>query len=255
MIPEIDLHKIVLYEDDCMIAINKPAGVLTIPGGFSENTHDLKTILEIKFGKLWVVHRLDKDTSGIVLFALDADSHKILNVQFDQREIRKEYRAIVYGVAQWKNQSCDRALLVNGDRSHRTIASTHGKPAQTDFEVLHRFPCFSYLKAMPHTGLTHQIRAHLSILAHPILSDSLYAKSTMLPDDDVLMPRMALHAQQISFRHPKTEEVMQLSAPLPQDFRAALEQLPAITSRDEIDYNQIYNTVTYQVNSVKKRNK
>jgi RluA family pseudouridine synthase len=255
MIPEIDLAPMIIFEDEHIIGVNKPAGLLTIPGGFSSGTPDLKTILEKQRDEIWVVHRLDKDTSGIVLFARSAEVHRHLNLQFDQREISKEYRAIVYGVPRWKNDTVSQNLLVDGDRSHRTIASTLGKPARTDFEVLHRFPCFSYLAAKPHTGLTHQIRAHLAYLGFPILQDALYAKKELLPEDTWIINRMALHAYQITFSHPVTGKVMILTAPIPPDFRTALDQLPSIKSHVEIDYNEIYNTITYQVNSQKKKQK
>jgi RluA family pseudouridine synthase len=255
MIPEIDLKQIIISEDESIIALNKPAGVLTIPGGFSQGTPDLKSELEASGEKIWVIHRLDKDTSGVVLFAKNADVHRNLNGQFDQREINKEYRAIVYGTPRWNNTSSDQSLLVDGDRSHRTIVSSLGKSAKTDFEVLHRFPCFTYLTARPHSGLTHQIRAHLAHLSYPILQDALYAKDQMLPEDSSLIPRMALHAYQIKFCHPLTGEDVILTAPIPADFRFALDKLPEIKSHEEADYNKIYNTVVYQVNSQRKRKK
>jgi RluA family pseudouridine synthase len=243
----------IVLEDEDLLAVNKPAGVLSIPGGFSPDTPDLKSILEPDFGPLWTVHRLDKDTSGLVLMARNSQSHRCLNLQFDDRSISKEYRAIVYGVPQWKELQVDTPLLVNGDRNHRTIVSKQGKPASTLFQVLHRFPCFAYLAAFPHTGLTHQIRAHLASITNPILMDEVYGKSNILPDDTNLIQRTALHALQIQFRHPRTNNLLVLKAPLPDDFRQALEKIAEVTRHDEQDYNAIYNTVAYQISQKKNR--
>ena len=257
MIPVIDqnsLENMVIYQDDQLLAINKPAGILSVPGGYSPNIPDLKGLLEPIFGNLWIIHRLDKETSGLVLLARSAETHRQLNIQFDNRIISKEYRAIIYGVPDWTELSIEKPLQVNGDRNHRTIISAKGKPAFTDLKVLHRFPCFTYLAIYPHTGLTHQIRAHLAYTAHPILLDMLYGKGFVLPQDAKLITRIALHAFQIQFNHPTSGNLTVLSAPLPPDLRYALDSLPQIRTHAEEDLNAIYNTVTHQVliNKTKK---
>lgn len=257
MIPDINQinpEDLIVYADDFIIAVNKPAGMLTVPGGYSPDSPDLRAVLEPAWGPLWIVHRLDKDTSGLVLLARSAESHRQLNLQFDQRLISKEYRAIVYGSPKWNSFHLEQPLKVDGDRSHRTICSSQGKTACTDFEVLHRFPCFSYLAIFPHTGLTHQIRAHLAYLSIPIIQDELYGNKYILQDDINLIARMALHAIQIQFTHPHTQELSILSAPLAGDIRLALDRLPQTQTHEATDYNAMYNTVAYQVSSKYKKN-
>lgn len=247
-----DIASRILFSDDALLAVDKPAGVLSIPGGFSPDTPDLKSLLEPEFGPLWVVHRLDKDTSGVILLARNPEAHRILNLQFDQRIISKEYRAIVYGKPTWAEMDMDRPILVDGDRSHHSIISAKGKPASTSFKVLHRFACFAYVAAYPHTGLTHQIRTHLSAIFHPILMDEFYGKSAMMPSDTDLIGRMALHAHQIQFNHPFSGDLQVIKSPIPADFREALDRVEKIRTHDPQDFDQIYNTVAYQER--KKRN-
>lgn len=246
------IPEIILYQDDFLIAADKPAGMLTIPGGFSPNLPNLKSALEAEFGRLWAVHRLDKETSGIVLFARTPEAHRSINIQFDHHQISKEYRTIVYGTVDWSETDLEQKILVNGDRDHRSIISPRGKPARTSFKLLHRFPCFSYLAAFPHTGLTHQIRAHIAWAGYPILQDALYGKNRMISADKDIIQRTALHACQIQFNHPGSGELMVLKAPLPFDFRQALDRLPDIADHSTPDENELYRAVAWQVR--KKKN-
>jgi tRNA pseudouridine32 synthase / 23S rRNA pseudouridine746 synthase len=251
--PQTDIVRQILYSDESVLAVDKPAGMLTVPGGYSPDTLDLRSQLEPETGPLWVVHRLDKDTSGVILFARNPDAHRILNMQFDQRVISKEYRAIIYKQPSWSEMDVDQPILVDGDRAHRSIISGKGKPASTSFKVLHRFPCFGYVAAFPHTGLTHQIRTHLASLGHPILMDAVYGKSEIIPGDETLIGRMALHAHQIQFTHPVTGEIRVVKSPIPADFRKALDAVQNLRQHDAADYNQIYNTVAFQVDQTRRR--
>ena len=224
MIPELsenDLQKLILYSDEDILAINKPAGILTVPGGFSPNTPDVKHLFSQLFPSLWMVHRLDKDTSGVLLLARNAPAHRSMNLEFDQRIIRKEYHALVAGSPPWHEYHLDQPLLVDGDRAHRTICTSSGKPASTDFHVLQRFDQITLLSVEPHTGLTHQIRAHLAFLGFPILQDALYGKSSIRPEHAIIR-RIALHALKITFIHPGSNNQITISAPYPEDFQSAL---------------------------------
>jgi tRNA pseudouridine32 synthase / 23S rRNA pseudouridine746 synthase len=224
MIPELsenDLKKLILYSDEDILAINKPAGVLTVPGGFSPNTPDVKQLFSRLYPSLWMVHRLDKDTSGVLLLARNAPAHRSMNLEFDQRVIRKEYLALVVGSPDWQEFHLDQPLLVNGDRAHRTICTFSGKPASTDFHVLQRSDQITLLSVEPHTGLTHQIRAHLAFLGFPILQDALYGKSAIRPEHAIIH-RTALHALKITFTHPSSNNQITVQAPYPEDFRSAL---------------------------------
>ncbi len=170
-----DLESALIYDDDDLVIVNKPAGLLTIRDGYSASLPYLLRSLEVHYGRLWVVHRLDKETSGIVVFARNSQSHRILNQQFENRQVKKIYHALVNGSPKWNEKTAALPLRVNGDRRHRTIVDpTRGKPARTELWVLKRWKEVSLIGAIPLTGYTHQIRAHLSAEGFPILADSLY---------------------------------------------------------------------------------
>jgi len=120
----------ILYQDQYYISIDKPSGLLTIPDGYDRNLPNLKSMLIDEFGSVWTVHRLDKETSGVIIFALSADAHKKLSVEFEERKIIKEYRALITGVLDSKNVNVALPLRVNGDRRHRTVVDqVNGKPS------------------------------------------------------------------------------------------------------------------------------
>lgn len=212
------------------MVVNKPAGLLSIPDGYQPDLPYAIQVLEPIYGPLWVVHRLDRDTSGTLLFARTAESHRLLSMLFENHGISKTYRAVVFGVPRWKEMACEYPLRINGDRRHRTVVpSAGGKPARTDFTRLHIFRDASLIEARPQTGYTHQIRAHLSNLGFPILGDPLYhfPKGISEPDHPYLyMPpiqRTALHALRLEFEHPISHEPLKLVAPYPEDFVSLLE--------------------------------
>jgi RluA family pseudouridine synthase len=223
----------IVYEDEYLLGINKPAGLLTIRDGYDASLPYVARLLENDFGKLWTVHRLDRDTSGILLLARNSECHRILNTAFESRQVRKIYHAVVVGNPAWSETLAEMPLMVDGDRRHRTVvSSTSGKPARTELRVLQRRPDYSLIEAHPLTGYTHQIRAHLAALGFPILSDNLYGdkpKSTSAAAENsqtnVPISRLALHAFSIQFPHPVTTLEMSLSAPYPDDFKSALIQL------------------------------
>jgi RluA family pseudouridine synthase len=165
----------VVLEDEALLVINKPPGLLSIPDGYDPSLPHLAGLLQERYGRVWVVHRLDKDTSGVMLFARSADAHRALNQQFEERKTRKEYHAVCVGMPEWETLSITLPLRVNGDRRHRTVIDHQtGKPAETDAAVLQRLGVFTLVSALPHTGYTHQIRTHLAAMALPILDDPLY---------------------------------------------------------------------------------
>ena len=230
-----DIRSLILKSDDDIVAVNKPAGLCTIMDGYDASLPYLAGLLQELFGRVWVVHRLDKETSGVVLFARNAPTHRALNIQFQLREIKKEYRALVVGIPSWETNRISLPLKVNGDRSHRTVIDYQaGKPAETEVKVLQNFQGYSYLSAFPHTGYTHQIRAHLAATGFPLLQDPLY--KSRLPETrfqieaQKLLPslpihRCALHAVEITFHHPLTGENMSIQAPEPEDFIRTIQAL------------------------------
>ncbi len=236
-----DGKDLLLWQDKALLVINKPAGLLTIRDGYDPTLPYLTKILEETFGKVWVVHRLDKDTSGIMLFARSADAHRDLNKQFEKHEIQKVYHAIVVGMPTWEELNVSLPLRINGDRKHRTVVDPQrGKPAQTVFQVMQRLGPFTLVAALPKTGYTHQIRAHLSVTGFPILADPLYKsldpptlldKRASTVEEDLPIQRLALHAAQITFRHPLKGNIVTMLAPYPDDFQQTLDALSAQASQ------------------------
>ena len=203
----------VLFTDENLVVVNKPAGLRSVPDGYDPSLPHLRSVLEPILGRLWMVHRLDKETSGLMVLARDADTHRELNRQFREHEPIKHYLAQVSPLPSWNEMSVDAPLRVNADRAHRTrVDFEKGKPARTDFKVLRREENLAELDCSLLSGVTHQIRAHLYYLGLGILGDSLYQppefKATSKPEVD----RMMLHATELTFTHPKTGAIMHFTA-------------------------------------------
>jgi RluA family pseudouridine synthase len=210
-----------IYQDEFLLAVNKPAGLPTLPDGYNRAAPCLIDLLKQQLDRVWVVHRLDRDTSGVIVFARTAEVHRALNLAFDSREVHKVYHAIVCGVPEWEERLIDLPLRPDGDRRHRTVIDVaRGKAAVTRARVLERFARHTLIEARPESGRAHQIRVHLAALDLPLVGDTLYRSA-----DTILLPRTALHASSIAFMHPVTHELLQLSAPYPEDFTQALTQL------------------------------
>lgn len=211
----------ILHEDTCLLIVNKPAGISVLPEGWEAGAPHLLQQLEGEFGRLWVVHRLDKTTSGVLAFARTADAHRNLNQQFERREAEKTYHTLVTGHPRWEEHTAKHLLRVNVGHKHRTMVDhKNGKPSETAFKVLKRYQDASLIEARPKTGRTHQIRVHLYALGHPILADVLYSGP-----ETGLIARPALHALALRLQHPETGEWLELHAPYPPDFRYVLERL------------------------------
>lgn len=220
----------VLYSDTALLVVNKPAGLSTLPDGYNPSLPHMKSILEREFGRLWVVHRLDKQTSGVLIFARSSEAHRVLSTQFEHHRVFKVYHALVVGEPPWQDQVVDLPLRPNGDRRHRTVVDLQaGKPAVTHFSVIERFACFCLLEARPETGRTHQIRAHLASLGFSIVSDKLYAVKNDAQDSACLglglEKGMGLHARLLEIDHPQSAERMKFTAPYPQEWDNLLSRL------------------------------
>jgi RluA family pseudouridine synthase len=213
----------ILYQDDYLILVNKPAGLSVLPDGWEKDSDYLVKRLEGQFGKLFIVHRLDKITSGVMVFARDAETHRALNIQFEAHEAQKTYHAIVEGNPKWEEKVAKHPLRANVGHKHRTMVDDkHGKPAETRFRVIKRFEEAALVEAKPMTGRTHQIRVHAYALGHPLVEDVLYGSR-----DSYGLPRPMLHARSLSFIHPATNERGKFSAPHPPDFEEALKIIGA----------------------------
>lgn len=219
----------ILYQDDDILMVDKPAGLPVLPDGWDKDSPYLVKLLEEQFGRLWVVHRLDKVTSGVLVLARSAQAHRSLNLQFERHEAQKVYHAVCVGAPTWDEHTARHKLRVNVGHSHRTaVDHSHGKPAQTHFKLLKRYPAHGWIEARPATGRTHQIRVHAYALGHPLLGDSLYS-ALATPTNTVvasnLIDRPALHAFSLTITHPVSNERLTFSAPHPPDFAAVLTKL------------------------------
>lgn len=232
----------ILYEDNDTVVINKPAGVMVHPDGFSkeetisdwmlENYPESKDVGEemtLKNGEVitrpGVVHRLDKDTSGVLILAKTDKAHAHLKEAFKNREVEKEYLAIVYGVPKEKRGSIEASIgrsaqnfkLWSAQRGARGIL----REATTEYEVVEEGEKFSVLKLFPKTGRTHQLRVHMKYLNYPIVCDKLYAPKR---ECALGFSRMALHAKKLKLTLPGGE-VKEFEASLPEDFKSALDNM------------------------------
>ncbi|HET9587678.1 MAG TPA: RluA family pseudouridine synthase [Anaerolineales bacterium] len=209
----------ILHEDQHLLVVDKPAGLPVLPDGWEKDAPYLVKMLEEKHGKLWIVHRLDKSTSGVIVFARDPETHGALNLQFEIHQIEKVYHAIVEGNPKWEEKTARHPLRANVGHKHRTMVDNkNGKPSETHFRVLKRGQAAALVEAKPVTGRTHQVRVHAYTLGHPLLGDLLYSA-----EETEIIQRPALHAHSLILT--LNEERMTFKAPYPNDFRAALESL------------------------------
>ena len=227
----------ILYKDEHLIVVNKPAGMVVYPAaGHSQAT--LMNALAYHCDKLaaiggplrpGVVHRLDKDTSGLMVVALDDAAYYNLADQFKQRTINRRYLALIYG--NFKEDAGEIALMIGRSESDRKKMSTsvrRGKEAVTRWKVLKRFNHAALIEAKLGTGRTHQIRVHFASIGHPVLGDKTYGKKVEVEvkaQKKIMFPRQMLHAERLDFIHPITGEHLGFSSPLPEDMAEKLEQL------------------------------
>jgi 23S rRNA pseudouridine1911/1915/1917 synthase len=239
----------ILYEDEFLALINKPPDMVVHPAkGHWSGT--LVNALQYHFGQLshlggdyrpGIVHRLDRDTSGVILVAKEEATHRELSAQFEQRKIFKEYAAITAGVLDRDSDYIERRIGHHpNDRVKMAVfeedEEEDAKDACSFYEVIERFRGFTFCRISPRTGRTHQIRVHLASVHCPVLADKVYGGrdcfrlSDLVPSldpeaDEVLMPRQALHAARLRFTHPRRRQVIEVEAPLPADFQHTLAAL------------------------------
>ena len=215
----------ILFLDAYLLAVNKPSGTLSLPDGYDPTLPHLRSLLEPDYGRLWIVHRLDRDTSGLILLTRSAAAHRKMNDQFASRQVNKVYHALASGTPVWDEQTVDLPLRTNVGRRHRTAVDfKRGKASLTHLQVLERFSGGTLLEACPVTGRTHQIRAHLYAAGYPLLGDHLYGPPNDGSEPQVI-GRVGLHALSLSFQHPESDKPLTLEAPYAADFAAALARL------------------------------
>ncbi len=213
-----------LYADEDLLVIVKPAGLRSTPDGWDPTLPHLRAVLEPEYGRLWLVHRLDKDASGVMVLARNAQAHRALSQQWEARAVEKVYHALTHGEPDWQERVVRAPLRANVGRRKRTVVHPQGKPAETALRVIRRLAGYALVEARPQTGRRHQVRVHLYHVGHPIVADPLYGPGPR-PEDP--MGRLALHARRLAFRHPRTGEPLRFTAPHPEDLAAALARLEA----------------------------
>ncbi len=252
MIDEINDHKNtsrppklsidIIFENDFFLAINKPAGMLSIPDR-EQSQPSLKDKLIEKYGSIFTIHRLDRETSGIIIFAKDEVTHKYFSKKFEEREVEKYYMGLVHGSLANKKGTIDAGIMENPVFKGQMVINKKGKPSVTDYEVIEEFGKFSLVKFQLHTGRTHQIRVHSKNIGHPITCDPLYGdgKPILLSsfkkkyklskhdeEERPILNRVALHSYQLKFKDEQGNE-HDLTAELPKDIRALMQQLRKLT--------------------------
>lgn len=189
-----------VYQDDQLLVLDKPSGLLAVPGRGPDLQDCLSARVQTVHPSALIVHRLDRDTSGLMVMALDAETQRELSRQFAERTVEKRYVAIVLGSPQEEEGTIDLPMRKDFDHPPRhMIDPIHGRPAQTLWRVIERETDRSRLTIQPLTGRSHQIRLHLTTFGHPILGDNLYAS----PEARAMAPRLLLHAEYLSLSHPK----------------------------------------------------
>lgn len=202
----------IVYKDEDLILVDKPSGLLSVPGKAEVHKDCLETRLRDIFQDLLLVHRLDLPTSGIMIFARNAHAQRHLGLQFEKRQIKKTYTATVWGQVIGNSGHINLPLICDWpNRPRQMVCFERGKQAQTDWEVESRETASTRLKLFPKTGRSHQLRVHCQALGHPILGDRFYAPDKALE----AAPRLQLHALSISFRHPQGGRSMNLGVPCP----------------------------------------
>ena len=243
-----DIPLNVLYEDDVLVVINKPAGMVTHPAPGNRSGTLVNAILAYCSNlsgiggvqRPGIVHRLDKDTSGVLVVAKNDFAHQSLAAQFKEHQVKKIYLALICGIPA-QDDGTIIAPIGRSIRNRKKMAVTNirSREATTHFKVIERYDSLSFVEVMPETGRTHQIRVHFAHIGHPVVSDQVYGGGRKRAINEAHSPevkkmiaelnRQALHAHLLGFLHPSTEEYMEFIAPIPEDIQAVLDVLRSET--------------------------
>ncbi len=214
-----EIHLNILYEDDNIIAVNKPEGISSIREN-DKSAVTVHSILQKEYDeKLFIVHRLDKDVSGVLLFAKNSSAHKFLNKQFENHLIQKKYIALVHGIIREDSGLINKKIRQFGS-GRMGVDEIKGKKSTTKFDVLERFNSFTLLKLTPETGRRHQLRVHLYSIGHPIVGDLHYGEKSLQKN----FSRLMLHAEEIEF-FIDNENKIKVKSPLPESFLNVISEI------------------------------
>jgi len=210
--PPTDPYLEIIYQDEQILVLNKPSGLLTVPGKAAEHADCLELRAQKSFPTSRIVHRLDMDTSGVVIMAMNAQAHRHLGLQFERRHTAKTYIADVFGIVQADEGCVDLPLRCDWpNRPKQMVDHEQGRSAQTNWKVLDRGENYTRMELTPITGRSHQLRVHMLALGHPILGDRFYASGEALEAAD----RLRLHAQSLTVHHPNGGERVSFRAETP----------------------------------------
>ena len=245
--PDLPLPDVpILYDDAEVCVIDKPAGLAAHPPEDPNVVaHTVASWARARFGDLpsppdvdrpGFVHRLDRDTTGVMVLAKTATAMAALRMQWKERLVEKEYRCVVFGEPRFQSEWIDKAIAADPRQPDRmTTVEEGGRESSTFYEVVERFGAFAHVRCLPKTGRTHQIRVHMTSIGHSLVGDRVYRaqkrQHDRLPPGAPPMPRQALHARALAFTHPATEERLRLEAPMPADMAALLAFLRVEAAR------------------------
>jgi len=230
----------ILFQDEYLLAVDKPAGVLTIPDRFDPEIPNLMDILTPRHGQLFTVHRLDKYTSGVNIFARNADVHRALSMAFEDRDVEKYYYALVDGSPSPESGRIEIPLAESTVTRGKMLVHPRGKMSVTEYKTIHTYRHFSLLYLRIYTGRMHQIRVHMQYLGNPLIVDALYGRREAFylsevkgkkfhlgkyQEEKPLLTRQPLHAAKLVFKHPVIGLRISVEAPMPKDMRAVIQQL------------------------------
>lgn len=229
-----------IYEDEAILVVNKPPGLLTIADRFG-NPNNLHEWLERRYGRVLVVHRLDRETSGVLCFARTEEAHRYLSLQFEHHSVDKFYLVLLDGIMLQEEGEINKPIGPHPTISGKMVITARGKPSLTKYRVLERFRHFTLIEALLKTGRMHQARIHFQSIGYPLAVDALYGRRSALylseikgraykvgkfsTEERPLLARTSLHAHRLCFDHPISEQRMEFQAELPKDFYALLKQL------------------------------
>ena len=201
----------ILHDDHEVLLVNKPSGLLSVPGKGEHLADCLIARVQAVFPQALLVHRLDRDTSGVMIFALTFHAQRHLGLQFEKRQTKKTYVARVWGEMAEKTGTVDLPLIVDWpNRPKQMVDHENGKQAQTDWRVMRKGGGETRVRLMPKTGRSHQLRVHMLALGHPILGDPFYAEGAARE-----YPRLMLHSETLQFRHPDGGQGTRITAKAP----------------------------------------